>query len=710
MNYQNTIDGFLSRNLPEFADSFIFEITDDNDEKFEITCENGKVHIAASNLICAFHGFYCYLKKYCGVQLSWCANNEIKIEKPVLFDGVYSKKIEQKRRVYLNYCTLGYSMSWWDFDRWEKEIDFMAMNGINMTLAVIGSEAVLYETMTAIGFSEKEALSCVSSCCFYPWQLMTNFSGYRAPDDVRYVYDRLELGNKILERFREFGITPIQQGFSGNVAHCVKDKFPNHKIYTANRWCNFDECAQICADDGFFFEFGRTYLEKLKKLMGAYGYYACDPFHENAPPKKGAKKMLEDMGEAVCRLYREFDPNYTWVIQGWTLRYELIKNVPVDRLIILDLNSARVLSDKRFFKYQTVAGMLHNFGGKNSMQGKLNRHCENLYAKLKNKGINAVGSGIFSEGIEQNPVVYDLQFAMLTQSGDMNIDEFIRDYITRRYSRFDERLYKAWQLLLKSCYRDEGYAENEVGSALASHPQLIPEKAGPCCKTKLYYDPKLLEDALKLFLSVSEEFSDSDGYQYDLCDIARQALSNRFYTNQLEFAKAYKKRKKDEARTIAEAQLALISDLDSLLGHRGELCLSNRLYLARRLGKDEEQKRYYAENLKLLISTWGDNDYTILSLHDYSWREWHGHIKNYYYVRWQMFYEYALDCLKRHRRLKAKNEHGYSRKPVRYKCDYERRLAAFEKSYYKTEDDPIFVENTDVIPDVKKLAMKYFAD
>ena len=43
-------------------------------------------------------------------------------------------------------------------------------------------------------------------------------------------------------------------------------------------------------------------------------------------------------------------------------------------------------------------------------------------------------------------------------------------------------------------------------------------------------------------------------------------------------------------------------------------------------------------------------------------------------------------------------------------CDYERRLAAFEKSYYKTEDDPIFVENTDVIPDVKKLATKYFGE
>ena len=60
--------------------------------------------------------------------------------------------------------------------------------------------------------------------------------------------------------------------------------------------------------------------------------------------------------------------------------------------------------------YDVVSGMLHNFGGKNAMQGKLRKHCENKYLTSKEKGANVVGSGMFMEGIDQNPVIYDLQF------------------------------------------------------------------------------------------------------------------------------------------------------------------------------------------------------------------------------------------------------------------------------------------------------------
>ena len=44
-----------------------------------------------------------------------------------------------------------------------KEIDFMAMNGINMPLTPIGSEAVWYETLQEFNFTKKEALSYFDS-------------------------------------------------------------------------------------------------------------------------------------------------------------------------------------------------------------------------------------------------------------------------------------------------------------------------------------------------------------------------------------------------------------------------------------------------------------------------------------------------------------------------------------------------------------------
>ena len=41
-------------------------------------------------------------------------------------------------RYFMNVCTFGYSYAFWTWDRWEREIDWMALNGINIPLAFVG--------------------------------------------------------------------------------------------------------------------------------------------------------------------------------------------------------------------------------------------------------------------------------------------------------------------------------------------------------------------------------------------------------------------------------------------------------------------------------------------------------------------------------------------------------------------------------------------
>jgi len=45
-------------------------------------------------------------------------------------------------RFYQNVCTVSYSFVWWNWTRWEQEIDWMVMNGINVALAFTGQEAI----------------------------------------------------------------------------------------------------------------------------------------------------------------------------------------------------------------------------------------------------------------------------------------------------------------------------------------------------------------------------------------------------------------------------------------------------------------------------------------------------------------------------------------------------------------------------------------
>ncbi|MGN0462600.1 MAG: alpha-N-acetylglucosaminidase N-terminal domain-containing protein, partial [Ruminococcus sp.] len=95
------VTGFLERNLPEFKNDIIVSFERRQKDYYVITCANGKVYVKANNYISAFHGIYEYLKKYCNVQLSWCANTEINIKNLVMFEGEFSKVIEQKYRVYM---------------------------------------------------------------------------------------------------------------------------------------------------------------------------------------------------------------------------------------------------------------------------------------------------------------------------------------------------------------------------------------------------------------------------------------------------------------------------------------------------------------------------------------------------------------------------------------------------------------------------------
>lgn len=701
------LQGFLERNFPSVANGFDMQLDARIPDGYTVTYAQNQVKIRAGSHVSACNAVYDYLKQICHVNYSWCGNETLRVEKLLPFDGVMEKTIAQKYRVYMNYCTLDYSMCWWDFARWEKEIDFMAMNGINMPLCVLGTEAVWYETLLEFGFTKEEALKTISGPAFWAWQLMTNIEGYMPPETEEYVYERLELGKKILARVLEFGMYPIQQGFSGHVPVLLKEKYPNANIVEKHGWCDFPKTAQLDPTDPLFLEMGTVYLEKMDALLGNHHYIACDPFHEGTPPKPGML-YLRRVGKAINTLYENFDKESVWVMQSWSMRKHIVKAVPKDRLLILDLNSEKTPKTRNCWGYPVVAGMLHNFGGKNAMQGKLRVHCENPYARLKKRKANLVGSGLFMEGIEQNPVVYDLQFELLTKSEPIDFDSWLDDYITRRYGEWSPTLRKVWDMLAETCYRDDGYKESDVGSTLCARPLLNPKRCAAWDETKVHYAPKDLEKALQLFLSVREDLKGSDGYQYDLCDLTRQVLSNRFHTRQAAFAEAYQKKDLDAVKHIADSQLEILADLDAFLGLRRNFTLARWINQSHALGATEAEKRYFDKNARTLITVWGNLYGDCSSLYDYAWREWNGLIKEYYAVRWEKFYTQAIDALENGKDFpQAKPTDTVWDRPRFDATPFGRELFQFEKHWCETYSEYDEPQNRDVTDTAQALYEKY---
>ena len=104
--------------------------------------------IIGSDPVSIASGFHYYLKYVAQCSISWWGDQLQRIQLSNNIP-VPSTTIRQTTmytfRYYMNVCTVGYSTWAWDWARWEREIDWMALNSINMPLAFVGQEWVFYE-------------------------------------------------------------------------------------------------------------------------------------------------------------------------------------------------------------------------------------------------------------------------------------------------------------------------------------------------------------------------------------------------------------------------------------------------------------------------------------------------------------------------------------------------------------------------------------
>ena len=123
-----------------------------------------------------------YLKNYCLTTISWYKDDPIELPKtlPSISTEV-TIKANVPTRFFLNYCTFGYSMTWWKWSDWEHFIDWMALNGINMPLAITGQEAIWYKVWSKLGLTDEEIRGYFTGPAHLPWHRMCNLPGARLP-------------------------------------------------------------------------------------------------------------------------------------------------------------------------------------------------------------------------------------------------------------------------------------------------------------------------------------------------------------------------------------------------------------------------------------------------------------------------------------------------------------------------------------------------
>ncbi|NLX92883.1 MAG: alpha-N-acetylglucosaminidase [Clostridiales bacterium] len=692
----------IKRNTPGISLAFTTEIIEKSDGKntYEIEAQNGKIVLRGDCTISIAMAYYRYLREYCAVNLAWCGNTRLKVDAAPLPERKITHIVEQEKRACMNYRAFAYSTVWWDWERWEREIDFMAMNGINMPLSIVGSEAVWYHTLRDFGYSEQGALQYISGPCYWSWQLITHFDTNLALTDTDYVEKRLELGKKIIKRETELGMTPIMQGFSGHVPRTVIRLLKKARLRHNPAWNNFATTYQIEPSDPHFKKFGKALLEKQLRLLGANHYYACDPLYDSTfSPRSG--EYFKSLGKAVSALYQSFDSEAVWVMQGDHIKEKMVKAVPKDRILILDIDGNGHKSTDGYWGYNFILGTKNNTGGRNTLHGSISDLAQTPYLQAKTEYPNIVGTGIFPESICQNPLYFDLALEMLTQNKAVDLDKWLKDYAQRRYGSNEECLSDAVLTLKDSCY-SEKCTGPETGSIICSRPSTELSHAAIGDTMDLRYDNKLLFYAADAMLLATK--AETDGYSYDVCDVTRQTLSNHARIIYRDVMEGYRTKDPRKFEVSSNAFLRLFEDIDRLLQTRSEMTLSKWLADARDAAILDTDKQNFEINILQQLSLWGPLNDTVL--YDMAWREWGGMIKTYYAPRWRMLLELLAGNFKGIRRISTvTRKQPFGRNDYRGSGFY-RNMERLERNWIATSrpEEPSS-ENTVIV--ARELLNKY---
>ena len=204
----------IERVTPGYGNQFKLELMEpvDGMDAYEITSDNGKVVLRGNNTVSLATAFNQYLKYTCDAHVSWFGN-QLDLPEQLPMPVPVKNTINGKYRVYMNYCTVSYSAAWWDWERWQRELDFMAMNSINMPLSVVGLEAVWYNTLLKHKFTDEEARRFLAGPGHFAWQWMQNLQSYGGPLPKSWIDKHIVLGKQIIDRELELGMQPFNKDF-----------------------------------------------------------------------------------------------------------------------------------------------------------------------------------------------------------------------------------------------------------------------------------------------------------------------------------------------------------------------------------------------------------------------------------------------------------------------------------------------------------------
>lgn len=644
----------IERRVPELCNRLQFELIPEaaGGDVYETESHEGRLVVRGNSSVALCRGTYDFLKEHCNCLVTWEGSQ---LQLPASLPDTPLRRVEGSvpLRQHFNVVTFGYSTAFWDWKRWEFEIDWMALHGINMPLAMTGQESIWKKVWTQhFGLSEADLDDFFTGPAFLPWHRMGNI--YSNKDEVLHMLgaDRnghslpqsfidadAQMQRRILRRELELGMKPVVPAFSGFIPRALKAKYPELQTTEPTKWNS--ACSPsllLSAKDPKFRQIFDAFFKEYEKFYGKVtDYYLIDLFNEIDPPADVTRQDLAEISKRVYATLLANNPDAVWVIQGWCFYYQnywrdlentkaYLSGVPDDRMIVIDLNADRSevfrLHPEAVAGKQVVWSLLNdNWGQRTPLHGNLDRIAQSPHKALKDLGDHLVGMGNSSEGIECNSVCFELLYDNPWRTEAFDLSQWLRDYASQRYATRPEIAAEIWSGIYRLYYRNN--SDDVCPRYLNTPAKNQAVDCGECVEER---------DLLEKMLSAPEEIRRQPLFKRDLVDVMKSYTGKQLSTAAWKVVNAIEAGDPKAAEYRADFN-QMMTALDELLHtqpqHRLARWISNaRSYAGRR------DRGYMEKNARLQVTTWVSPYWQ-----GYARKEWSGLVGDFHRRRWNLFFD-----------------------------------------------------------------------
>jgi alpha-N-acetylglucosaminidase len=176
-----------------------------------------RVVISGSSLSSLSRGLGAFYRTVCKTELlSWAdASRPTQSCFPTPNIAVFKSRAKFPIRYGWNAVTFSYSSTYWSFARYAQEIDWLALQGVNLWLAHEGQEFVFRKVFLEICQIDAATSGYFTHEAYFAWNRMGNIRAVGGLPSLEYITSRHELQLQILRRIKSLGIMPVLPAFNG---------------------------------------------------------------------------------------------------------------------------------------------------------------------------------------------------------------------------------------------------------------------------------------------------------------------------------------------------------------------------------------------------------------------------------------------------------------------------------------------------------------